>query len=168
MARNILDTDTNLAANTDGKAASQKAVKAYVDARTVDVTVASGEKALTVTSAGVQKNYDVTDMTVAATSLTAADWSAGTVTLTGITNQTAYDSNYMYVCVGTNTWRRAPINLSKADLYLGTIDDSGGLKTSTQLTSAFPSVVTCQRVYGTAGIYEKKASNWVYFAHTTV
>lgn len=50
------------------------------------------------------------------------------------------------------------------DLYLGTVDDSGGLKTSTELNSSFPTAVLNQRVYGGDGVYEKKTSSvWFYF-----
>ena len=33
-----------------------------------------------------------------------------TATSTGISGQTAYDSNYYYVCVATNTWKRIPLS----------------------------------------------------------
>ena len=31
-------------------------------------------------------------------------------TATGVTGQTAWDANYVYVCVDTNTWKRAALN----------------------------------------------------------
>ena len=33
-----------------------------------------------------------------------------TATSTGISGQTAYDSNYYYICVATNTWKRTPLS----------------------------------------------------------
>lgn len=121
-------------------------------------TVTTGEKAITITSAGPQKTYDLLDQVVSAASLTTANWSAGTVSLTGFTGQYAYDNNYRYDCVGANTWRRMALNGELVDLYLADVDDTAGAKTSSQLNSAYASAIVGQRVWGTLYLYEKKTS----------
>lgn len=131
-------------------------------------TVTSGEKVITVTSAGPQKTYDVASYTASAATLAALSWTTDTVTSTGIEGQKAYDTDYEYTCVGTNTWRRSAINGKKVDLYLGTVDDSAGLKTSVQLDALYPSAIIVQRVRGASGYYEKYATVWVYYAGTVV
>ena len=126
-------------------------------------TVTSGEKVISVTSSGPQKTYDILSQTVAAAPLAALDWSSGLASYSGYEGQKAYDTDYEYTCVGLNQWRRSPLNGKRIDLYMGTVDDTGGIKTSIELDSLYPSAVTCQRVYGNSGYYEKRTSIWIYF-----
>lgn len=121
-------------------------------------TVTTGEKVLTITAAGPQKTYDIVDQVVAATSLTSADWSNGSVTVTGLQGQYSYDNNYRYDCTGTNTWRRSALNGNLVDLYLADIDDSAGAKTSSQLNTAYTTAIVGQRVWGSLYLYEKKTT----------
>lgn len=130
-------------------------------------TVTTGEKAITITSAGAQKNYDVYDQTVSATPLTAADFSTGIAAVTGVTGQVAYDNDYRYDCVGTNQWRRSAMNGQLIDLYLADISDTGGDKTSAQLETAYPGSLPGQWVWGDNNLYIKKTSSgWKKIAAT--
>ncbi|GAB3937026.1 hypothetical protein GCM10028827_40990 [Mucilaginibacter myungsuensis] len=119
-------------------------------------TVTTGEKVLTITSSGPQKTYDLQEMSVSPTSLTAADFSTGMAVVTGLPGQVAYDSNYRYDSVGINQWRRSALNGSLVDLYLADIDDSAGDKTSAQLQTAYPASVIGQQVWGLNNLYIKK------------
>jgi len=119
-------------------------------------TVASGEKILSVTPAGPQKNYDLVDQVVAATDLTTADFSSGTATVTGFAGQVSYDTNYRYDCIGVNTWVRQIINNTIVDLYLADIDDAGGDKTSSDLQTAYPDSLAGQQAWGVNNLYIKK------------
>lgn len=124
--------------------------------------VASGEKIVTSTPAGTMLEYDPVESHVAATALTAADFSTGTAAVTGITGQKSSDANYLYECIGTNQWARLPKAYTAVDLYAGTIDDSGGDKTSAELQTAFSAAVIGQRVRGVNNMYEKySSSNWI-------
>lgn len=118
--------------------------------------VTSGEKILSVTPAGPQKNYDLVDQVVAATALTAADFSSGQATVTGFAGQVSYDTNYRYDCIGVNTWIRQIINNTIVDLYLADIDDTGGDKTSSDLQTAYPASLAGQQVWGLNNLYIKK------------
>lgn len=75
MPLSYLDTDNTLAANSDAKVSSQKAVKAFI--------------ATQVASAGL--NW------VTAPASSGASGTAG---------QIAYDNDYLYICVATNTWKK--------------------------------------------------------------
>ena len=75
MPLSYLDTDNTLAANSDAKVSSQKAVKAYIASQ--------------VGSAGL--NW------VTAPASAAASGTAG---------QIAYDNDYLYICVASNTWKK--------------------------------------------------------------
>lgn len=122
------------------------------------VPVVGEERILSVTNLGVQAFYTTVEPVVSATALTAADFSSGAATVTGLQCQVAYDANYKYECVGVNTWRRVPLNGTVVDLYLADIDDSGGAKTSAQLQTAYPASVVGQRVWGSLYLYEKKTT----------
>lgn len=121
-------------------------------------TVTSGEKVLSITSAGPQKNYDLIDQVAAATPLTSADFSSGIAAVTGFQGQVSYDANYRYDCIGTNQWVRQAINNTMVDLYLADIDDSSGDKTSSDLQTAYPSSLAGQQVWGSHNLYIKKTS----------
>ncbi|MDB5158777.1 MAG: hypothetical protein JWR50_3484 [Mucilaginibacter sp.] len=119
-------------------------------------TVSSGEKILSITPAGPQKNYDLVDQVVAATALTSADFTSGTATVTGFAGQVSYDTNYRYDCIGVNTWVRQIINNAIVDLYLADIDDTAGDKTSSDLQAAYPDSLAGQQAWGVNKLYIKK------------
>ncbi|MES2807025.1 MAG: hypothetical protein V4619_00270, partial [Bacteroidota bacterium] len=119
-------------------------------------TVTTGEKVLTINSSGPQKNYDLQELAVSATSLTSADFSTGIASASGLIGQVSYDSNYRYDCIGINQWRRSALNGNLIDLYLADIDDSGGDKTSSDLQTAYPSSLPGQQVWGVNKLYIKK------------
>lgn len=122
-------------------------------------TVTTGEKAITVTAAGPQKNYDLQEQIVPSAPLTAADWSTGIATVTGFQGQVSFDTNYRYDCSGTNQWRRTiNYNSNIIDWWLADIDDSAGAKTSAQLQTAYPTAVIGQRVWGSLYVYDKKTT----------
>ncbi|QKJ33037.1 collagen-like protein [Mucilaginibacter mali] len=121
-------------------------------------TVSSGEKLLSITSTGVQKNYDAVDQIISSSALTSADWTSGAISYTGFTGQYAFDANYRYDCVGVNSWKRSVFSSNSIDLYLSPIDDSAGAKTSTELNAAYPSASIGQKVYGIQFYYEKYSS----------
>lgn len=130
----------------------------------------TSSKLVRINSSGVMvADYDIIDAPISSTAVAAADWataeSNGTyqVTVTGLEGQRAYDSNYKYECVGTNTWRRQLTSYGVKDFYAGTINDSTGVRTAGQLDTAFPSAVAVQRVYGLQGYYEKKGTGWQYY-----
>lgn len=128
------------------------------------VPVVASEKVLTVTPAGPQTNYDVVNAPVAGTSLASADYTSGTATVTGIQGQWAYDINYYYFCVGTNTWIRLANTSSIYPLYLSRFNDSEGIATTVLLSAAYPTAQIGQRTWGTSQglIYEKMDANtWV-------
>jgi len=125
-------------------------------------TVSSGEDVLTVTPAGVQANYSVVQQIVSASSLSSADFSTGIAAVTGIQGQIAFDTNYQYLCIGTNQWTRQAINNNLINLYLGTVNDSGGDYTSSSLQSAYPSSLVGQQIIGINKLYTKVTSTgWI-------
>ncbi|QKJ28422.1 hypothetical protein HQ865_01155 [Mucilaginibacter mali] len=131
-------------------------------------TVATGEKVLSVTNAGVQKTYDPVDQVVSSAALTSADFSSGTAAVTGLTGQYSFDTNYRYDCIGTNAWRRSALNGNLIDLYLTAIDDSAGDKTSADLNTAYPAAIIGQCVWGVNNRYEKWTSSlWKKTPSTT-
>lgn len=140
-----------------------------VDRNTTFPMVASGvEKVLTVTSSGVQKTYDTVEQVVSASSLTGATWTTGIASVSGIAGQVAYDTNYRYDCIAANQWRRTALNGNLIDLSLGTINDTGGDKTSAQLQTAYPSAVIGQQAQGNNNLYIKETSTlWRKIPSTT-
>ncbi|MDP9076279.1 MAG: hypothetical protein M3O71_02550 [Bacteroidota bacterium] len=118
-------------------------------------TVTTGEKIISVTSAGAQKNYDAVEQTISAAPLTAADFSTGVAAVTGVEGQQAYDDNYVYYCIGTNQWRRQALNGELIDLYLHTIDDTSGDWSSSDLQTEFPASLAGQKTLGVNNVYEK-------------
>ena len=119
-------------------------------------------------SGNILNNIEVVDPLVSSSALDAATWTTETLTLTGIQGQEAFGNEYAYKCIGSNTWIRTPRGLKRVDMWLGGIDDSGGIKTTSQLNTAYPNAVLSQKVRGLAGIYEKFAPNWRYTATTIV
>jgi len=68
-------------------------------------TLAAGVTASSLTSIGVLTGLDVNaDSIIVRTAKTPA-----TATDTGVTGQIAWDSNFVYVCVATNTWKKTAI-----------------------------------------------------------
>ncbi|MCR8560443.1 hypothetical protein KXD93_22505 [Mucilaginibacter sp. BJC16-A38] len=130
--------------------------------------VSSGEKVVTQQPGGTHVDYDITDLTVPPGPLTAADFSTGIAAVNGVTGQKSYDPNYEYTCIGTNQWRRSALNGALVDLYLADTDDTSGLKSSADLSTAFPAAVTGQRSWGNTGYYERKTNSWIYFGGTIV
>ena len=135
-------------------------------------TVNTGEKAITITSAGIQKTYDVVATTAAnLTDLQSATWTENKCTgVTGYASQFASDSNWIYFCYDdAGKWIRIPIFISDAiEQRLGDIDDSGGVKTSGDLDTAYPTSKIGQQVKGNSGrLYQKEgAGSWIYFSIT--
>lgn len=128
----------------------------------------SGERAVTVKSDGLHSDIVVADRrSLTATTgaqLAAADWSGGSVSLTGQIDETRVYDGYKYFCEGSNLWYRVSIELLVKDYILDTIDDSGGIKTATQMNTLFPSAVKPQIVIGASGMYMYIGSNaWFYF-----
>jgi hypothetical protein len=121
-------------------------------------TVTTGEKVLTITSAGPQKTYDLQELTVSSSSLTTADFSTGIAVVTGLVGQLSYDTNYRYDCIGINQWRRSALNGNLIDLYLADVDDTGGDKTSSDLETAYPSSLIGQQAWGVNNLYIKKTT----------
>ena len=134
--------------------------------------ISSGEKALTVTSVGAQTNYDIQNAPVSATALGSADFSIGTAIVTGLQGQWAYDANYFYFCVGTNTWIRLANTSALYAQYLSvSYDDSAGIPTTASLNTAYPNAVNGQMLLGTTQgyKYEKISSTkWVKTPATTI
>ena len=123
----------------------------------------STEKVVSVVATGPVLNYDVINIFVAPTNLTNADWTTGVAGVTGIIGQESADSTYRYKCIGINQWVRS-LNIppSVLDYYIGTIDDTGGDKTSSALQIAFPSALIGQHVRGVNKMYEKiNSTDWI-------
>lgn len=130
--------------------------------------VITGEKAVTVKTDGAHADYDVIDSASASgttgSTLAAQDWSAGAVSYTGIAGEERYYGNWYYKCSGTNVWWRTPFNLIVNDFIIGTVSDSGGVKTSAQMATLYPAAVAPQIATGTAGIYMYIGlAGWFYF-----
>ncbi|NHA04107.1 hypothetical protein G7092_09880 [Mucilaginibacter sp. HC2] len=123
----------------------------------------STEKVVSVVATGPVLNYDVVNIFVAPTNLTNADWTTGVAAVTGAIGQESADTNYRYKCIGVNQWiRQLIISPTILDYYIGTIDDSGGDKTSTALQTAFPSALVGQHVRGVNKMYEKiNSTDWI-------
>ncbi|MDB4919870.1 hypothetical protein [Mucilaginibacter sp.] len=121
-------------------------------------TVTSGEKVITITSSGAQKNYDAIDQLTSPSNLTTADFSSGMASVIGLTGQYALDTDYRYDCIGVNQWIRSARAGNILDLYLSDIDDTTGDKTSIQLNAAYSSALPLQQVLGTNNLYIKKTS----------
>lgn len=133
-------------------------------------TVATGEKILSITSAGPQKTYEVVDQLIGSTSvatLDAANWSTGSISATGNAGEKRYGADYEYSCTGTDVWRRTHINLVVNDYSLGDVDDSGGIKTSAQMIVLFPAAISPQIAFGVNGIYRYAGvKGWFYSANS--
>lgn len=139
-------------------------------------SVTSGEKALTVTSAGVQKTYDVADVTdVDVADLQTATWTGNKCTgVAGFEGQMAADDDYIYYCydeLGAN-WLRIENNKVSLEKRLGTIDDSAGTATNSALDTAFPAAVIGNEVKGAVAagkfkLYTKEAAGtWTFIEIT--
>lgn len=132
----------------------------------------TANKVITTNGSGaLQAANDLIDVnsTTTESTLIAATWTAGVATATGTpgTWVLGTTSNYLYICTGTNTWIRIPAYLDYLDVYLGSVSDSGGVKTSTQMAALYPAAVRGQYAMGTAGKYEYMGlSGWFYFANT--
>jgi len=116
--------------------------------------------------------YDPMDInsSTTETALVAADWSTNIASVTGVAGTEVHGADYLFKCTGTNTWRRIAWNLTVNDLYLPPIDDTAGVKTGTQMNSAYPSVIQGQRVRGMNGSYEYFGATfgWIYRAFTKI
>lgn len=138
---------------------------------TVQVVPTTANKVITTDASGdLQAVNDLIDYLSSTTEATllGQDWSNGYVTATGQAGQKVFGSSYEFTCTGTNTWRRTPYNLIWNDFYLGNVDDSAGIKTSTQMATLYPSAVQGQRVRGNAGVYEYFGLlGWKYTAWTS-
>jgi hypothetical protein len=88
MAKNIKfnSLEKDLTGNSDLKIASQKAVKSYVD-----------------TEAGKKLDTPTNKITIP-TAVTITN-----STVSGTTGTIHWDSSHIYVCVATNTWKRADL-----------------------------------------------------------
>lgn len=118
--------------------------------------------------AEVNDLIDINSTTTEST-LTAATWTNGVASATGVAGTWVLGttSNYLYICTGTNTWVRIPCYLDYLDIYLGSVSDSGGVKTSAQMATLYPSAIRGQYAMGTGGKYEYMGlSGWFYFANT--
>lgn len=122
------------------------------------VPIAGVERFLTVGDNGVMTNYDTADYVVNSMELTNANFSMGRATVTGKSGQISADSNFLYLCVGINTWVRVALIQDKIELFLDPIDDSSGAKTSEQLNTIYPTAVNCQIVRGIIFNYHKVSS----------
>lgn len=138
----------------------------------VQVVPTTPNKVITTDSGGalqaVNDLIDINSTTTEAT-LIAATWTNGTANATGTpgTWVLGTTSNYLYICTGTNTWIRIPAYLDYLDIYLGSVSDSGGVKTSAQMAALYPSAVRGQYAVGTAGIYTYTGlTGWYYSANT--
>lgn len=135
-------------------------------------TVNTGEKVLTITPAGVQKNYDVVQAGATNVSdLQSATWSENRCSgVTGYVTQVATDANWIYVCYDdSGKWVRIPQIISEVvELRLPDFDDSSGIPTSGELDTAYPSAKAGQQAKGaTDKIYQKEgAGDWIYFEFT--
>ena len=133
-------------------------------------TVTTGENVLTINNTGVQKVYTLLDQFTGATSiatLDAADFSSGSASVAGSAGEKRFGSTYEYTCTGTGVWRRTPYNLIVNDYIIGTVSDAGLVKSSAQMNTLFPTVVSPQIAKGSAGVYQYfGVSGWFYFANT--
>jgi len=121
------------------------------------------EKVVSVVPTGPTLNYDVVNIFVAPNNLTTADFTTGVAAVTGIIGQESADTTYRYKCIGVNQWVRS-LNMPPTvlDYYIGTIDDTGGDKTSANLQTAFSSALIGQHVRGTNNMYEKiNSTDWI-------
>lgn len=131
----------------------------------------SGEKALSIdSSSGLSTDNSIIDA-YGATATTGAQLESQTwtgsdpVTYTGVAGEVRFWNNYKYECSGTNIWWRTPYNLIVSDIIIGSVNDSGGVKTSAQMTTLYPNAIPPQIVWGTAGKYQYVSSlyGWMYF-----
>lgn len=130
--------------------------------------VASGEKIMSLKSDGIHADYDVKDANSASATtgatLEGLDWSSGTVNYAGVAGETRNYGNWKYECKSDGVWWRTPYNLIVSDIIIGSVSDSGGVKTSTQMAALYPNAVSPQIAKGTAGIYQYFGlSGWFYF-----
>ncbi|MEB0248520.1 hypothetical protein QN344_00175 [Mucilaginibacter sp. 5B2] len=122
------------------------------------VPTPGAERFLTVGDSGVMVNYDAADYVVNAAPLTASDFSTGRATVTGKAGQISADADFLYFCVGVDTWVRVALIQDKIDLFLASVDDSGGAKTSAQLNTAYPGAIIYQIARGILFNYQKVGS----------
>jgi hypothetical protein len=127
--------------------------------------IASGEKVITQTSAGIQNTTDILDINPSVSqfnSLASADWSTGTASVGGTQGQTGYSNGFKYYCFATNSWVREVYNSTKIDIMLPDVDDSAADKTSMELNTLYPSASIRQEVYGANNKYTKKTTTlWI-------
>lgn len=130
--------------------------------------VAVGEKVLTAKSDGLHVDYVLVDVNAesatSAASLDSADWSSGSVSLTGVAGEIRFYNGYKYECINTNVWYRFQTTYGQYNLLLDVLDDSAGVKTSAQMVTLYPSAVIPQMVKGNSGIYQYFGiDGWSYF-----
>ncbi|AYL96423.1 hypothetical protein [Mucilaginibacter celer] len=116
------------------------------------------EKFVTTTASGVNLTYETADYLVNSAPLTSADFSTGQATVTGKIGQISADMDFMYFCVGINTWVRVALIQNKIDLFLSEVDDSNGAKNSDQLNAIYPTAVNFQIARGIQYNYQKISS----------
>jgi hypothetical protein len=110
LASNV-DIDNTLAANSDAKVASQKAIKAYI--ATYSAPIAHNHDAnYEAKNANIQTH--IADTVAHVTASDKTNWNAkhswssvpASATSTGTAGQLAYDDDYCYICVAANKWKR--------------------------------------------------------------
>ena len=109
-----VDTDNTLAANSDAKVASQKAIKAYIAAYASTINH-NHDASYEAKNANIQTH--IADATVHVTSGDKTAWNSklswssvpASATSTGVAGNISYDNDYFYVCVATNTWKKMPL-----------------------------------------------------------
>lgn len=132
--------------------------------------VASGERVMTVLTSGLSTATKVInpfgETATTGANLEAQTWAGNNpVTYLGEPGELRYWNNYKYECTATNTWWRTSYNMIINDVIIGSIDDSGGKKTSGQMAALYPNAIPFQIVWGTAGTYQYMSSltGWAYY-----
>jgi hypothetical protein len=75
---------------------------------TTTSTLVNGTSTITLNSTGTLTFPDATVQTTAYTGLT-SNGNKASSTATGTAGQTSYDSDYFYICIATDTWRRVAL-----------------------------------------------------------
>jgi hypothetical protein len=100
----VLDTDGTLAADSDVRIASQKAVKTYVDA--AEAAAIAAAEAASVPNTG---NSTIAGVKTFSSMPSIPTNTPESASATGITGQICWDATNLYVCVATDTWVKATL-----------------------------------------------------------
>lgn len=130
-----------------------------VDGFAIPRVTDSSEKFVTTTNSGVNITYEAADYLVNPVTLTTADFSTGRAIVQGKVGQISADTDFMYFCIGINTWVRVALIQDKIELFLADIDDTISAKTSDQLNATYPTAVICQIARGIQFNYQKISSS---------